>query len=204
MSIFANVASKLEDKASLYGGGNGASAQAGAGEFICELISAKVDDNRAKTGKRACLTYKVVNVLEGDPGDAGRTLNEYISDKSKDEILQRKAAIFLAELLAAGVDKSKIEDEEDATYWDLLNTLVARATKFLSKEGNAGKVRARIKRVATDKTTENGKPYFNNYFNDDRIDDVDVDDSAEKVGKAEKADEPQSPFKGKKEPTLKD
>ena len=201
MSIFENVAGKLEDKASLYGGGNGASAQAGAGEFICILESAKVDTNRTKTGKRACLTYKVVDVLEGDPGDVGRTLNEYISDKSTDEILQKKAAIFLAELLEAGVNKAQIEAEEDATYWDLINTLAARAEKFLSKEENAGKIRARIKRVATDKTTDNGKPYYNNYFNDDKIDEVDVDDAAEKKGSQK--GEQQSPFK-KKNPTLAD
>lgn len=201
MSIFENVAGKLEDKASLYGGGNGASAQAGAGEFICILESAKVDANRTKTGKRACLTYKVVTVLEGDPGDEGRTLNEYISDKSTDEILQKKAAIFLAELLEAGVSKAQIEAEEDATYWDLINTLAGRAEKFLSKEGNAGKIRARIKRVATDKTTDNGKPYYNNYFNDDRIDEAGVDDAAEK--KEAKKGEQQSPFK-KKDPALAD
>lgn len=201
MSIFENVAGKLEDKASLYGGGNGASAQAGAGEFICILESAKVDANRTKTGKRACLTYKVVDVLEGDPGDEGRTLNEYISDKSSDEILQKKAAIFLAELLEAGVSKAQIEAEEDATYWDLINTLAGRAEKFLSKEGNAGKIRARIKRVATDKTTDNGKPYYNNYFNDDRIDEVDVDDASEK--NESKKCEQQSPFK-KKDPALAD
>lgn len=201
MSIFENVAGKLEDKASLYGGGNGASAQAGAGEFICILESAKVAVNRTKTGKRACLTYKVVDVLEGDPGDEGRTLNEYISDKSSDEILQKKAAIFLAELLEAGVSKDLIEAEGDATYWDLINTLACRAEKFLSIEDNAGKIRARIKRVATDKTTDNGKPYYNNYFNDDRIEEADVGDSAEK--KESKKGEQQSPFK-KKDPVLAD
>lgn len=204
MSIFDKVAGKLEDKASLYGGGNGATAQAGAGEFICVLESAKVDANRSKTGKRACLTYKVVKVLDGDPGDKGRTLNEFISDKSSDEILQKKAAIFLAELLEAGVNKAQIEAEEDTTYWDLITTLAGRAEKFLSNESNAGKIRARIKRVVTEKTTENGKPYYNNYFNDDKIDDVDVDDADEKGGPTNSTEQQQSPFKKKKDPTLKD
>lgn len=192
MSLFENVKEKAADKAALYSS-NGGSAQAGEGEFICTLDSAEIAENRSKTGKRVCLTYKVVSVIEGDPSDAGRTFNEYISDKSTDEMLQKKAAILLAELLEAGVPEAKIQDDDDATYWDAISTMVSYVgTKFLQKDENKSKIRARIKRVASDKTTENGKPYYNNYFNDDRIDEVDVDDASEK--EAEKTSTKKSPY----------
>ena len=49
--------------------------------------------------------------------------------------------------------------------------------KYLSKDGNKGKIRAQVKRVATDKLTENGKPYFNNYFNDDKLGEASADEA---------------------------
>lgn len=201
MSMFDKINTVAADKAALYSSNSTGAAQAGEGDFICVLDSTEIASNRAKTGQRIRLTYRVVDVLEGDPGDTGRSINEYISDSSKDEILQKKAAILLNEFLAAGINPAKLQDEDDATYWDALVTMVNYGTKWLKKEENTDKVRARIHRVETDKTTENGKPYYNNYFNDDKIDEVDVDDAAEK--KETKKGEPQSPFK-KKDPSLSD
>lgn len=176
MSLFNDIKQKAADKAALYSS-TGNAAQAGAGEFVCYLESAEVSENRKKDAKRVCLTYKVTEVIEGDAGDVGRTFHEYISDKSKDEMLQKKAAILFAELQAAGVPEDKIQDEEDSTYWDAIVTMVSYVGgKFLSKDCNKGKIRAQVKRVATDKLTENGKPYFNNYFNDDKLGEASADE----------------------------
>lgn len=193
--MFDKINSVAADKAALYSSNSTGTAQAGEGDFICVLDSTEIASNRAKTGQRIRLTYRVVDVLEGDPGDTGRTINEYISDSSKDEILQKKAAILLNELRAAGVNPDKLQDDEDSTYWDALVTMVNYGTKWLKKEENTDKVRARIHRVQTDKTTENGKPYYNNYFNDDKLDEADADDASEK-NEAKSADkaERKSPY----------
>lgn len=192
--MFDKINSVAADKAALYSSNSTGSAQAGEGEFVCVLESTEIAANRAKTGQRIRLTYRVVEVLEGDPGDVGRHINEYISDTSKDESLQKKAAILLNEFLTAGVNPAKLQDDEDATYWDALVTMVNYGTKWLKKEENTDKVRARIHRVVTDKLAENGKPYYNNYFNDDKLDEAEAAEPEEKQEKATGKGERKSPY----------
>jgi hypothetical protein len=170
MSAFERMTAAAANKAALYSSGSG-SKMAGEGKFFAVLTDAEISSNRANTGKRAALTYKVVDVIEGSPEDAGRELTEYISLSSNEDIINKKCGILYNEALRAGVKAEKMEDDDDVTIADVLSTVVNQVKKFIEKEGNEGKVKAIVKRVKTDKLAENGKPYFNNYFHDDELDD---------------------------------
>lgn len=203
MSAFDKMVAAAANKATLYSAGTG-SKVAGEGTFYATLINAEVADNRAGTSKRVALTYKVLDVIEGDPADVGRELTEYISANSNEDIINRKCAILYSEAIRAGVKAEKLQDEDDEEIFDVLTTVVAATKKFIDKEANAEKVKAIVKRVKTDKMAENGKPYFNNYFQDDKLDDYEehheaVANSAGDKKTAAEADEQKSPYKLKEE-----
>lgn len=188
MSIFDKLKNNASNKEALYAS-NGGSAQAGEGTFFVSLTGAEVGKNRDGSGSRVKLTYKVTDVIEGDAGDVGRDICEYISQKSKDDMIEKKATILLDQLLGAGIKEEKLQDEEDVTAWDGLSTMVGYlSSKYLAKPENTDKVKACIRRVKSDKLAENGKPYYNNYFNP-------IDSASE--GKKESKTAEKSPYKSK-------
>ena len=203
MSAFDKMVAAASNKAALYSAGTG-SKIAGEGTFYATLVNAEVADNRAGTSKRVALTYKVLDVIEGDPTDLGRELTEYISANSNEDIINRKCGILYNEAIRAGIKAEKLQDEDDEKIFDVLTTVVAATKKFIDKESNAEKVKAIVKRVKTDKMAENGHPYFNNYFQDDKLDDYEEqhEDSAkpsnEKKTVAEEETQ-KSPYKLKEE-----
>jgi hypothetical protein len=203
MSAFDKMVAAASNKAALYSNGTGKKI-AGEGTFYAALVSAEVADNRAGTSKRVALTYKVLDVIEGDPADLGRELTEYISANSSEDIIQRKCGILYNEAIRAGIKKEKLEEESDDSIFDVLITVQGAVNTFIGKSANAGKVRAIVKRVKTDKMAENGRPYFNNYFQDDKLDDYEeqhedvVNSATEQKPVAEEA-APQSPYKMKEE-----
>lgn len=203
MSAFDKMVAAASNKAALYSNGTGKKI-AGEGIFYTALVNAEVADNRAGTSKRVALTYKVLDVIEGDPTDLGRELTEYISANSSEDIINRKCGILYNEALRAGIKAEKLKDDDDEAIFDVLTTVVAATKKFIDKEANAEKVKAIVKRVKTDKLAENGRPYFNNYFQDDKLDDYEEqhEDVAEAPSEKKKTAEeaiPQSPFKLKEE-----
>lgn len=204
MSAFDKMVAAASNKAALYSAGTG-SKIAGEGTFYATLINAEVADNRAGTSKRVALTYKVLDVIEGDPADIGRELTEYISANSTEDIINRKCGILYNEALRAGIKSEKLQDEDDEEIFDVLTTVTGAVKKFIDKEANAGKVKAIVKRVKTDKLSENGKPYYNNYFKDDELDDYEeshedapTEKKAKKEGDTGKA-AAESPYKIKDE-----
>ena len=203
MSAFEKMAQAAANKAALYSTGSG-SKIAGEGTFYATLVKAEVGENRTGTGKRVALTYKVLDVIEGDPADLGRELTEYISEHSSEDIINRKCGILYNEALRANIKKEKLEEESDGSIWDVLVTVQGAVNTYIGKSANAGKVRAIVKRVKTDKLAENGKPYYNNYFQDDKLDDYeesheDVVKSAGEQKASTSEDTPKSPFKLKEE-----
>lgn len=204
MSAFDKMVAAASNKAALYSSNGTGKKIAGEGIFYTALINAEVADNRAGTSKRVALTYKVLDVIEGDPTDLGRELTEYISATSNEDIINRKCGILYNEAIRAGIKAEKLRDEDDEAIFDVLTTVVSATKKFIDKEANAEKVKAIVKRVKTDKLAENGKPYYNNYFQDDKLDDYEeqhedeVKPAGEKKAAASEA-APQSPFKLKEE-----
>lgn len=204
MSAFDKMVAAASNKAALYSSNGTGKKIAGEGTFYTALVNAEVADNRAGTSKRVALTYKVLDVIEGDPTDLGRELTEYISATSNEDIINRKCGILYNEALRAGIKAEKLRDEDDEAIFDVLTTVVSATKKFIDKEANAEKVKAIVKRVKTDKIAENGKPYYNNYFQDDKLDDYeeeheDASKPAEKKAAPAEATPPQSPFKLKEE-----
>lgn len=205
MNAFERMTAAAANKAALYSSSNG-SKMAGEGKFYATLINAEISANRAGTGKRAALTYKVVDVIEGDPSDTGRELTEYISLSSSEDIINKKCGILYNQAIRAGIKSEKLYEEDDETIADVLSTVVAAVKKFIDKESNEGKVKAIVKRVKTEKVAENGKPYYNNYFNDDELDDYEEEHEESEKTKSEskdtgKSDKPvnASPYKIKDE-----
>ena len=204
MNAFERMTAAAANKAALYSTGTG-SKVAGEGTFYAALVNAEVAYNRAGTCKRVALTYKVIDVIEGSPEDVGRELTEYISESSNEDIINRKCGILYNEALRAGIKAEKLQDEDDEGIFDVLTTVTGAVKKFIDKEANAGKVKAIVKRVKTDKMAENGKPYFNNYFKDDELDDYEEsheDAPTEKKAKKEDTSDKataESPYKIKDE-----
>lgn len=202
MNAFERMTAAAANKAALYSSSNG-SKMAGEGKFYATLINADISANRAGTGKRAALTYKVVDVIDGDPSDAGHELTEYISLSSSEDIINKKCGILYNQAIRAGIKSEKLQEDDDETIVDVLSTVIEKVKKFINKDGNEGKVKAIIKRVKTDKLADNGKPYYNNYFNDDELDDYEEDheESSKKEDSKKDAGKPaeESPYKIKDE-----
>lgn len=203
MNAFERMKAAAEDKAALYSSSNGGKKVAGEGTFYCALVKAEIGDNRAGTSKRAALTYRVLEIIEGSPEEEGREFSEYISENSPDEILDRKTGILYNEAIRGGVKESKLHDEDDDVIFDVLSTIVTQTSKYIQRDGNGEAIRAIVKRVKTDKMAENGKPYYNNYFNDDKLDEFESkklagDEDKPKKGK-NGGSEQASPYKIKDE-----
>ena len=151
------------DAANLYAGKSGAKIT-GEGQFKVALKTVKVEKNRAGDADNIKLEYEVVEIYDGMPDQVGTTFTEYLSSKTKEDILSNKVALFVDQLLRAGVKPEKLEDEDDETVFDAGRTAANAASKFVAK--HPGEVIAYVSRRESDKLAQNGKPYFNTYFED--------------------------------------
>ena len=163
MSIMSRIMEQRSDAAHLYAGKSGAKIT-GEGQFKVALKTVKVEKNRAGDADNIKLEYEVVEIFEGMPDQVGTTFTEYLSSKSKEDILSNKIALFVDQLLRAGLKPEKLEDEDDETVFDAGRTAANAASKFIAK--HPGEVVAYVTRRESDKLAQNGKPYFNTYFED--------------------------------------
>lgn len=163
MSIMSKIMEQRNDAANLYAGKSGTKIT-GEGEFKVALKTVKVEKNRAGDADNIKLEYEVVEIYDGMPDQVGTTFTEYLSSKTNEDILSNKVALFVDQLLRAGLKPEKLEDEDDETVFDAGRTAANAASKFVAK--HPGEVVAYVARRESDKMAQNGKPYFNTYFED--------------------------------------
>ena len=201
MSIMQKIMKQREDAAKLYTA-KGGSKITQEGNFKVALKTAKCEKNRAGDADTLKLEYKVLEVIEGSQDEVGTTFTEYISSKTSDEMLADKIALFVDQLLRAGVKPEKLEDEDDATLFDAGRTAVNVASKFIAK--NEDGVVAYVGRRASKKLADNGKPYFNNYWMDPSKFEVEEEDAAPDPKKEAKSEAPKKESKPGKSPYASD
>ena len=193
MSIMSKIMEQRSDAANLYAGKSGAKIT-GEGQFKVALKTVKVEKNRAGDADNIKLEYEVVEIFEGMPDQVGTTFTEYLSSKTKEDILSNKVALFVDQLLRAGLKPEKLEDEDDETVFDAGRTAANAASKFIAK--HPGEVVAYVARRESDKLAQNGKPYFNTYFEDPALHE-DQGETAEPIKEAPK----KAPVSAKEAPT---
>ena len=201
MSIMQKIMKQREDAAKLYTAKGGAKITQ-EGDFKVALKTAKCEKNRAGDADTIKLEYKVLEVIEGSQDEVGTSFTEYISSKTSDEMLADKIALFVDQLLRAGVNPEKLEDEDDETLFDAGRTAVNVASKFIAKHEDG--VVAYVGRRASKKLAENGKPYFNNYWMDPSKFEVEEGYAAQDPKKESKSEAPKKESKPGKSPYASD
>lgn len=201
MSIMQKIIKQREDAANLYAGKSGAKIT-GEGQFKVALKTAKCEKNRAGDADTIKLEYKVLEVIDGSQDEVGTTFTEYISSKASDQILADRITLFVDQLLRAGVNPEKLEDEDDETLFDAGRTAANVASKFIAKHEDG--VVAYVGRRASNKLAENGKPYFNNYWMDPSKFEVEEEDAAQAPKKEAKDEAPKKESKPGKSPYASD
>lgn len=148
---------------------------AGEGHFTVKLTEAKWDKNRNGDAEQGKLSFKVVAVRKDtDPAEIGGVFSEYVSLKNE-EMAEKKYLQISDWLSAAGVADSKMVDDDDETLAESMRTLILAADKFAKKR----EVVADCFRKASDKVDSQGRPYYNNYFNDPNSSDEDEPEEKE-------------------------
>lgn len=196
MSIMSKIMEQRNDAANLYAGKSGAKIT-GEGQFKVALKTVKVDKNRAGDADNIKLEYEVVEIFDGMPDQVGTTFTEYLSSKSKEDILSNKIALFVDQLLRAGLKPEKLEDEDDETVFDAGRTAANAASKFIAK--HPGEVVAYVTRRESDKLAQNGKPYFNTYFEDPALHEgqAEADEPKQEAPKKAPVSAKEAPISGK-------
>ena len=196
MSIMSKIMEQRSDAANLYASKSGAKIT-GEGQFKVALKTVKVDKNRAGDADNIKLEYEVVEIFDGLPDQVGTTFTEYISSKTKEDLLSNKIALFVDQLLRAGLKPEKLEDEDDETVFDAGRTAANAASKFIAK--HPGEVVAYVTRRESDKLAQNGKPYFNTYFEDPALHEgqVEADEPKQEAPKKAPVSAKEAPLSGK-------
>ena len=196
MSIMSKIMEQRNDAANLYAGKSGAKIT-GEGQFKVALKTVKVDKNRAGDADNIKLEYEVVEIFDGMPDQVGTTFTEYLSSKTKEDILSNKIALFVDQLLRAGLKPEKLEDEDDETVFDAGRTAANAASKFIAK--HPGEVVAYVTRRESDKLAQNGKPYFNTYFEDPALHEgqAEADEPKQEAPKKAPVSAKEAPLSGK-------
>lgn len=164
---------------------------AGEGHFTVKLTEAKWDKNRNGDAEQGKLSFKVVAVRKDtDPSEIGGVFSEYVSLKNE-EMAEKKYLQISDWLSAAGVADSKMVDDDDETLAESMRTLILAADKFAKKR----EVVADCYRKASDKVDSQGRPYYNNYFNDPGSTDEDGDVEDEAQTKPQQKPVAESPYK---------
>lgn len=178
---------------------------AGEGHYTVQLTNAEWGKNRNGDAEQGKLTFKVIGVRKDtDPEAIGSVFTEYVSVKNED--MANKKFLQISDWLsAAGVKDEKMVDEDDEGIQESLRTLILCAQKYAGKKD----ITANCFRKASDKVDANGRPYYNNYFDDpnaDASDDDEVEQKAEKKEATKKDDAVvgKSPYKAKAKNKVED
>lgn len=136
---------------------------AGEGHFTVKLTAAEWGKNRTGDAEQGKLSFSVIGLRKDttDKNEIGATFSEYVSLKNE-EMAQKKYLQISDWLQAAGVKDDKMIDEDDETIAEALRTLIHAADKYCSKRD----IVANCFRKASDKVDSQGRPYYNNYFDD--------------------------------------
>lgn len=179
---------------------------AGEGHYVVQLTNAEWGKNRNGDAEQGKLIFKVIGARKDtDPEAIGGVFTEYVSVKNED--MANKKYLQISDWLsAAGVKDEKMVDEDDEGIQEALRTLILCAQKYASKK----EITANCFRKASDKVDSNGRPYYNNYFDDpnaDASDDDEVEQKTEKKKEAPKKDDAvvgKSPYKTKSKNKVED
>lgn len=177
----------------------------GEGHYVVQLTNAEWGKNRSGDAEQGKLSFKVVGVRKDTPTEAiGSVFTEYVSVKNED--MANKKFLQISDWLsAAGVKDEKMVDEDDEGIQEALRTLILCAQKYAGKK----EILANCYRKESDKVDSNGRPYYNNYFDDPNADASDDDEAEQKAEKKEapKKDDAvvgKSPYKAKAKNKVED
>lgn len=178
---------------------------AGEGHYVVQLTNAEWGKNRSGDSEQGKLVFKVIGVRKDTDQEAiGSVFTEYVSTKNED--MANKKYLQISDWLsAAGVKDEKMVDEDDEGIQEALRTLILCAQKYASKKD----ITANCFRKESDKVDSNGRPYYNNYFDDPNADASDDDEAEQKTEKKEapKKDDAvvgKSPYKTKSKNKVED
>lgn len=142
---------------------------AGEGHYTVQVTSADWGKNRAGDAEQGKISFKVIAVRKDTPADdVGAVFSEYVSLKNE-EMAEKKYLQISDWLKAAGVKDEKMVDEDDDGLGEAMRTLVLALQKYSQKK----EITVDVYRKASDKTDSQGRPYYNNYFNDPFTEDDD-------------------------------
>ena len=157
---------------------------AGEGHFTVKITAAEWGKNRSGDAEQGKLSFLVVGVRKDtDKSEIGSIFSEYVSMKNE-EMAKKKYLQISDWLLNAGVKDEKMVDEDDETLEEAMHTLINAVAKYCTKR----EVTANCFRKASDKVDSQGRPYYNNYF-----DDPNAGEEEEAEEPAEKPAEKQAP-----------
>lgn len=135
---------------------------AGEGHFTVKITAAEWGKNRSGDAEQGKLSFLVVGVRKDtDKSEIGSIFSEYVSMKNE-EMAKKKYLQISDWLLNAGVKDEKMVDEDDETLEEAMHTLINAVAKYCTKR----EVTANCFRKASDKVDSQGRPYYNNYFDD--------------------------------------
>lgn len=168
----------------------------GEGHFTVKLVEAKWDKNRSGDAEQGKLSFRVVAVRKDtDSSEIGSVFSEYVSLKNE-EMAEKKYLQISDWLTSAGVPDAKMVDDDDENFADAMKTLIQAADKYAKKK----EVTANCYRKASEKVDSQGRPYYNNYFEDPNSDKDDYVEDKKKDAAAEKQNSKptESPYKSNK------
>ena len=135
----------------------------GEGHFTVKITAAEWGKNRSGDAEQGKLSFTVIGLRKDttDKSEIGSVFSEYVSMKNE-EMAKKKYLQISDWLLNAGVKDEKMVDEDDETLEEAMHTLINAVAKYCTKR----EVTANCFRKASDKVDSQGRPYYNNYFDD--------------------------------------
>lgn len=165
------------------------------GHYTVQLTDAQWVKNRAGDAEQGKLSFKVIAVRKDtDAENIGSVFTEFVSVKNED-VANRKFLQISDWATAAGIKQEKLVDEDDDTIDEAMRTLILACQKYASKKT----ITANCFRKQSDKMDSQGRPYFNNYFDDPSMEDDDDEspfsEPVKKEAPAEDVSKAKSPYK---------
>lgn len=149
---------------------------AGEGHFTVKITAAEWGKNRSGDAEQGKISFLVVGVRKDtDKSEIGSIFSEYVSMKNE-EMAKKKYLQITDWLTNAGVKDEKMVDEDDETLEEAMHTLINAVAKYCTKR----EVTANCFRKASDKVDSQGRPYYNNYFDDPNAGEEEAEEPAEK------------------------
>lgn len=167
---------------------------AGEGHFTVKITAAEWGKNRSGDAEQGKLSFLVVGVRKDtDKSEIGSIFSEYVSMKNE-EMAKKKYLQISDWLLNAGVKDEKMVDEDDETLEEAMHTLINAVAKYCTKR----EVTANCFRKASDKVDSQGRPYYNNYFDDPNAGEEEAEEAEEPAEKPAEKKNPKAAEKPSK------